>query len=60
MWITYRQRNITSWSNQNDRRSSPLEKAIKKQIKTIENQGKKEIKAIEVYGKQLAESNVLI
>ena len=39
---------------------SPLEKALEKQIKTIEDQVKKQIKAIEDHGKQLVESNELI
>ena len=39
---------------------SPLEKALEKQTKTIEDQGKKEINAIEYHGKQLFESNKVI
>ena len=39
---------------------SPIGKALKKQIKTIENQGEKQIKAIKEHGKQLIESNALI
>ena len=36
---------------------SPLEKALEKETKTIEDQGKKQIKAIEEHGKQLVKSN---
>ena len=36
---------------------SPLEKALEKQRKTIEDQGEKEIKAIEEQGKQFAKSD---
>ena len=35
---------------------SPLNKAIEKQIKTIEDQEKKQIKALEEHGKQLVKS----
>ena len=37
-----------------------LGKALKKQTKTIEDQGKNQIKAIEDHGKELVESNKLI
>ena len=39
---------------------SPLEKALEKQLKTIEIHGEIQIKAIEEHGKQLLESNVLV
>ena len=38
----------------------PLGKALKKQRKSIEDQGEKQIKAIEDLGKQLVESNELV
>ena len=39
---------------------SPLEKALEKQTKTIEDQVEKQIKTIEEHGKQLVESNTLV
>ena len=36
---------------------SPLSKAFKKQIKSIEDQGEKQIKALEEHGKQLLKYN---
>ena len=39
---------------------SPLEKALQKQTKTIEDQEENQIKAIEEYGRTQVESNELI
>ena len=39
---------------------SPLEKALEKQTKTIEDQEENQIKAIEEYGRTQVESNELI
>ena len=56
MWISYRQRNITSWSKKNDRTSLVHIFSFRKSFwktKRIEEQGEKQIKAVENNKKQL-------